>query len=102
MKTIIITLAALILGFSNVNAFTPKKISPTDNVIEYPKWAIDEKVEGLVVVQVAIENGEIKVVDAVSNDSRLKNYIVSKISKMYELLESESSEMLLRFEFKLL
>lgn len=102
MKTIIITLAALILGFSNANAFTPKKISPADNVIEYPKWAVDEKVEGLVVVQVAIENGEIKVVEAVSNDSRLKNYIISKVSKMYELLESESSEMLLRFEFKLL
>lgn len=102
MKTIIIILAIFVLGISQVNAVTPGKIEKPVTGIEYPKWAIEEKLEGFVLVQVSIENGEIKVIDAASNDTRLKKYITAKVTQMTELIEKGKSEMFLRFDFKLL
>lgn len=98
-----IILTTLILGLSQVNAMTPgKNEKPVSTGIEYPKWAVEEKLEGFVLVQVNIEDGEIKVVDAVSNDSRLKKYITAKVTQMSDLLKEGKKEMLLRFDFKLL
>lgn len=118
MKTRIVTLTLLLGLFISTTAFANQPVpaskavaSSVANYIEdemdYPEFAIKNKIEGDVVIRVVIdEDGTFEVTDANSHDKEMINYVVREVEKLdsdkFDKYSGQSVLVKLKFDLKLI
>lgn len=101
MKTIIFFLLFAPLAAMSIN--DPTVEQAVRNEISYPKVAIDNNIQGLVLVEFSIDkNGQIDITGINSSDVTLKDYVVTKLKRMIFPGKETEGTYAMKFDFKLL
>jgi len=104
MKAKIISLSVLMTIF--LMSFANTTIPPMQEVLKkeicYPEFAKENKEEGIVLVHFTVDtNGKIVVNEANSNNERLKEYVISKLTQFIFSESNEKEEYAIQFKFRL-